>query len=84
MECLFSVIFSRKCKEFSVSCCIVDSLTNCNVCMYFVWLNLLCIALYCAGSLIKKKELPNFRICTYCLIQFETYRMLDCVEFHGR
>jgi len=68
--------------EVSVSC-IVVSLTNCNVCRYFVRLNLLCNALYCAGSLIKK-ELPSFRTCTYSLIQSETYRMLDCVHFHGR
>ena len=58
MECLVSVINSHKCKEsvieVTVSCCIVDSLTNCNVCRYFVWLNLLCIALYSAGSLKKK------------------------------
>ena len=53
MECLVSVIYSRKCKEIvieaSVSCCIVDSMTNCNVCRYFMWLDLLCIALYSAG-----------------------------------
>ena len=56
MECLVSVIYSRKYKEsmieVNVSCCILDSLTNCNVWTYFVWLSL-CKALYCAGSLIK-------------------------------
>ena len=68
--------------QVNVSCCIVHSLTNCNVCAYFVWLNL-CNALYCAGSLIKL-ELRSFRSCTYCLVQFEIYRMLDYVEFHDR